>query len=89
MDVGGELGGVLMGAALVMFCMDPGGEELGETGTTVAGPGDVFLAKGETGVVCFRWRSDVLMTLRLNLSVKESDRCGVEGSLGEGVLLDD
>ena len=87
MEVGGEFGGVV--PVIVMFCIEPGGEELGETALTVAGPGEVLRARGETGVVCFRWRSDDLITLRLNLSVKESERCGVEGSFGEGVPLDE
>jgi len=72
MVVGGELGGVF--PVITIFCMEPGGEELGDTGLTVAGPGEVLRARGETGVVCLRWRSDDLMTLRLSLSVKESDR---------------
>lgn len=47
--MGGEFGGV----APVMFCMDPGGEELGVTCVMVMGPGEVLRASGETGV-CFR-----------------------------------
>lgn len=82
--MGGELGGV----APVMFCMEPGGEELGVTCVMVMGPGEVLRANGDTGV-CFRWRSDDLMIFRRSLSLKESDLCGEEGSLGDGVPLEE
>lgn len=73
-DVGGELGGVAL-PVIVMFCIEPGGEEFGVMGVTVMGPGDVLRASGDTGVVCFRCRSDedLIIILRLNFSVKESD----------------
>ena len=78
----GELGGV------VMFCMEPGGEELGVMWTMEIGPGEVLRARGDTGVVCLRCLSD-LITFLLNFSLKESALCGEEGSFGDGVPLDE
>ena len=51
--LGGELGGV---AVLLMFCMEPGGEELGVMmwKRAMGGPW-VLRARGDTGV-CFRLR---------------------------------
>ena len=70
--MGGELGGVAP-PVTVMFCMEPGGEVFGVMGAKVMGPGDVLRASGETGVVCFRCRSEVLIIiLRLSFSVNES-----------------
>ena len=83
-ETGGELGGV----GPVMFCMEPGGEELGVVCVIVIGPGDVLRASGETGV-CLRCLSDDLIIFRLSLSLMESERCGEDGSFGEGVPLDE
>lgn len=49
--LGGELGGV---AVLLMFCMEPGGEEFGVM-TWDRATGEVLRARGDTGV-CFRLR---------------------------------
>lgn len=89
-DVGGEVGGVAP-PVLLMFCMEPGGELLGVIGVMVMGPGDVLRARGETGVVCFRCRSDedLIIILRLSFSVNESVLCGVDGSFGDGVPLEE
>ena len=78
--MGGELGGV----GPVILVIEPGGEEF----VIVMGPGEVLRARGETGVVCFLCLSEVFIFLR-NLSLKESERCGEEGSLGEGVPLEE
>ena len=79
--VGGELGGVLV----LRFCVDPGGEELGVSICERA-TGEVLLASGDTGV-CFLLRG-INLILAI-LSFNESERCGDEGSLGDGVLLEE
>lgn len=71
-----------------MFCMEPGGEEFGVMCEMVMGPGEVLRASGDTGG-CLRCLSEDLIIFLLNLSLKESERWGDEGSLGEGVPLDE
>ena len=73
-EVVGEMGGVAL-PVTVIFCVEPGGEVLGVIGARLTGPGDVLRASGETGVVCFRCRSDDFIIIRrFHLSVNESDR---------------
>ena len=68
--------------------MDPGGDEFGVM-TWVSATGEVLRASGETGV-CFRLRwSDFIPVNFFILSVKESVLRGDEGSLGEGVPLEE
>lgn len=85
----GRLGGELGGVEELIFCMDPGGEEFGVI-TWERATGEVLRASGETGV-CFRlrWSDFIPENLFFILSVKESVLRGEDGSLGEGVPLDE
>ena len=69
----GRLGGELGGVGVLMFCMEPEGEELGVM-TWERATGEVLRARGDTGV-CFRlrWSDFIPASLFIILSLKESD----------------
>ena len=77
----GELGGVVP----LTLGIDPGGKELGVTLCTTP-TGEVFRANGDMGVCLFCLSVPNRMLIRC---LNESERCGEEGSLGEGVPLDE
>ena len=82
--MGGELGGV----PLLRFWMEPGGEEFGVS-IWESATGEVLRASGDTGV-CFLHGDDFIFLLKRAIrSLMESERCGEEGSFGEGVPLDE
>ncbi len=73
--------------ALLTFGIEPGGEQL-DGGLCPIPTGEVLRARGDTGV-CLLLLLVPPPIMLASLCLNESERCGEDGCLGEGVPLDE